>query len=104
MTGMHYVLDVTEVPDAAITQFRVVSITSTGVKQADAAGQVTAYGVCMEEVTAGDVTAGRFVAIRVLGMARGVAGGTLVRGDYVRTDATGKLVALAATTVNQRQV
>jgi hypothetical protein len=104
MAGAHTVLTVTEVPDAAINIYRVVCLTATGVAQATSLGQATVHGICQEEVSAADVTAGRYVAVAVEGVSRAIAGAALNRGDPVRTDASGRLVAMATATVNQRQV
>jgi len=104
MAGMQYVLDVTEEPDGAVNIFRAVVYTATGVAQATSLGQATVEGIAMEEVSAADATANRQIAVRVQGIARCIAGGTVARGDSLRTDATGKMVTLAAATVNQRQV
>ena len=104
MAGPQYVLDVTEEPDGAVVQFRCVVYTATGVAQATSLGQVTVEGISQEEVSAGDAVVNRQVAVRIHGISRAIAGGTVARGDPVRTDATGKLVVMAAATVNQRQV
>lgn len=104
MSGMQWVLDVTEQPDAAINIYRCVVYTSTGIAQASSLGQTTVEGIALEEASAGDATARRQIGVRLLGICRAVAGGTIARGDPVRTDATGKLVVLASATVNQRQV
>jgi hypothetical protein len=104
MAGMQYVLDLTEQPDGAVNIYRAVVFTATGVAQASGLGALTVEGIAQEEVSAGDATARRQIAVRVHGISRAVAGAALNRGDSVRTDATGKMVGLAATTPNQRQV
>lgn len=104
MAGPTYGLTTTFLPSAAITKHRLVEITALNtVTQVGTLGNL-AFGVSINEVTAGDATNQRPIPVQVEGIARCIAGGALTAGDKVRADATGKVVALAGATANQNQV
>jgi inactivated superfamily I helicase len=93
--GPNFVLDKGYQATTAITQFRAVTLVSdTGVKQTDAAAAV-ALGVCQENVSAADATAGRITDVRIMGITRAIngTGGALARATLVATDNAGRVVA-----------
>jgi hypothetical protein len=53
-------------------------------------------GVAQESASAGDVTNGKVINIRLMGIARCIAGAALTRGTRVRASAAGKVVAPSA--------
>jgi len=98
------ILDLPYTPAAAITRFQLVKLSAANtVTPCTALGEL-AWGVAQESVSTADVTNGRVVNVRLMGRARVIAGAALGAGVPVRTDATGKVVALAATTANQKCV
>lgn len=84
---------------ATTTRFRaVMQVTNESVKQADTAG-ARCVGICQEQVSTADATAGRVANVRMEGISRAIAGDTSpTRGTRVTTDNQGRLVA--ATTGN----
>lgn len=103
--GPNFVLDKGFLATGAVEQFRVVElVTHESVQRTNALGDA-AIGVCQEgDVTAGDATNGRVIAIRILGITRVVAAAAITLGAPVRADATGKVTTLAAATANQNVV
>jgi hypothetical protein len=96
MPGMNFVLDKGFQVQSAITQF-------TFVKMGTADQTVTAVtgvndkvlGIALESASAGDVTKGRIINVRLLGIGRVQAAAALVRGVNVRTNATGQAAAVS---------
>jgi hypothetical protein len=96
MAGPQYVCDLSFPANAAISQFQAVVLrTDLKIEPADAQGEAV-FGICQETVTAQDVTDGRIVDVRVLGVSRCVANGNLTAAAFVTTDATGKVEAAAS--------
>jgi hypothetical protein len=91
MAGPLYVLDIPFVAQEAMTQFSAVVLRSDlQVELADAQGEFC-IGIVQEEVSAADVTLGRVVDVRVLGVSRAIANGNLTAANRVTCDATGKV-------------
>lgn len=104
MAGANYIVDKSFKPNAAVVQFRVVKATADKDGCAPCGLGERPLGVIQEEVNAADVTNGRAVAVRSIGITRAVAGAVLANDVPVRSDANGKMVGLAAATANQEQV
>lgn len=106
MPGPNHVLDKGFIPTTAVRQFRVVV---AGAKErcaeAAAAGALP-LGVCQEEVPAADVAVDveRVAAIRLMGISRCIADAAIGIGVRVRTDAQGRVTAMAAGTAVQNLV
>lgn len=95
MSGGYYVLDMTFTASEALTQFQAVTLDTAGtISAADAQGE-RIIGICQETITAGDVTNGRAVSVRVLGVSRAVANGAINPGAIVTASADGSLEAVA---------
>lgn len=96
MPGMNFVLDKGFQAQTAITKFSVVKhgtadqtcTAVTGVNDAP-------LGVAMEDASAGDVTKGRIIDVRLMGIARCIAAAAITRGTRVRTNASGQVAALS---------
>jgi hypothetical protein len=103
--GRNYVLDLPFVVTEAITKYQAVKL-GTAVQTIDAADTLgeLAIGIAMETASADDATAGRVIAVAVMGTAIWEAGAAVSIGDRLRTAADGQAVALAATTAEQNQV
>jgi hypothetical protein len=54
-------------------------------------------GVVQEDASAADVTKGRIVDVRLMGIARVVAGAAITRGTRVGVGATGKVLPMVGT-------
>jgi len=95
MSGGHYVLDMSFLASEALTQFQAVTLDTAGtISAADAQGE-RIIGICQEAVTAADVTNGRVVNVRVLGVSRAIASGTPDPGELVTASADGSLEPVA---------
>lgn len=109
MAGSNYGLDKGFVAGGAITQFRLVELgASETVTQQNAAG-AACLGVAQEGCTADDATNGRVISVRLEGIARCIAGAAITfvaggGGVAVRSDSSGRVVALAAATADQNVV
>jgi hypothetical protein len=98
MPGMNFVLDKGFQVQSAVTKFMVVKYGTadqtctavTGVNQVP-------LGVTQEDASAADVTKGRIVNVRLMGIARCIAGGAITRGTRVSVGATGKVLAMVGT-------
>jgi hypothetical protein len=92
--GANFILDKGYKATAALTQFLAVKL-STLDTVAPIAGLTDApLGIVQETITAGDATNGRMADIRLMGISRAIAGGTITLGDRVKVDATGKLITV----------
>lgn len=99
--GGHYVLDKGFGAGGAITQFRFVELVAgqtdpRQVQQVDGLGD-TVIGVCQETITAQDATDGRIANIALIGVSLVESGGAVTQGAKVRSDASGRAVALDGT-------
>lgn len=97
--GGHYVLDKGFGAGGAITQFRFVELTAgqsdpRQVTQANGLNDLV-IGVCQEDISAADATAGRIANIALLGVSLVESGAAVTQGAKVRSDASGRAVALA---------
>lgn len=98
MPGPNFVLDKGFQAQSAVTKNFVVKYGTadqtctavTGVNQVP-------LGVAQEDASASDVTKGRIINVRLIGIARCVAGAALTRGTRVGVGATGKVVAMVGT-------
>src|SRR3954452_1237733 len=98
MPGMNFVLDKGFQVQSAVTKFMVVKYGTadqtctavTGVNQVP-------LGVVQEDASAADVTKGRIVNVRLMGIARCVAGAAITRGTRVGVGATGKVLPMVGT-------
>lgn len=96
MPGMNFVLDKGFQVQSAITQFTFVKMgTSDQTCTAVTGVNDKVLGVAMEAASAGDVTKGRIIDVRILGIARVQAAAALTRQASVRTNATGQAAALS---------
>jgi len=92
MAGPNFVLDKGYAAGGAIRQFRCVELgASEVVTEANAANDVV-WGICQEEVSAGDATNGRVADIRLMGISRCIAGAAITIGARVTTDNQGRVV------------
>lgn len=83
------------VADAAIGLYRAVRQTDIEhVTLATTAGEQV-LGICQEEIDADDVANGRVVAVRLMGISRGIAGAAVGLKARLVVDATGRLVPAA---------
>lgn len=98
MAGPNYVLDKGFVAGGAISQYRLVTLAANGVSVSQAAAQgVQCIGVSQETASAGDVTNGRVVAVRLMGISRCVAGAIMATaGVPVTASADGGVEPAAA--------
>lgn len=104
MAGPNYVLDKGFQASGAITKYKCVELGAGEiVNQANALNDPV-IGIAQETITATDATNGRVVSVRMAGISRCIAGGTIAIGDRVRCDASGNVTTLAVTTAGQRQV
>lgn len=108
MSTAHSVVGTTvgKIASEAITKYRAVKLNSSdndSVDAVDTLGEV-AYGVATETASATDATNNRVIAVQTEGIVVIEAGAALSAGANVRADASGKAVALAATTANQERV
>lgn len=97
MAGPSTILAKPFLAGGAITQYRAVKIAAGETVTTATAGTDSVIGICQEEVTAGDATAGRLVNVMMLGVSRCIAGAAITIGATVMTDATGRVVAATAT-------
>lgn len=96
MPGMNFVLDKGFQVQSAITQFTFVKLgTSDQTITAVTGVNDQIIGVALESASAGDVTKGRIIDVRLMGIARVQAAAALTRGARVRTNATGQAAALS---------
>jgi hypothetical protein len=97
MPGPNFVLDKGFYLDAAANKFEVVILTTTLEHVDDAASaNELAIGILQETVTADDVTSGRVVDVRIMGISRAIANGAIAIGSRVRSAGDGKVAPLAA--------
>jgi len=104
--GANQVLTLPFVAAEAMTKYTAVKLNAVdqGVDLADTIGDAC-VGVVQETVSADDATAGRIVAVAVMGTTVIEAGAALTTpGTRVRASATGQAVTLAATTAEQNQL
>lgn len=80
--------------DLSAKQFFAVKVDSAGKAAVAGAGQTVA-GILQN-----DPASGQAGTVRVLGVSKAEAGGTVAAGDRVAADANGALVAATASTVN----
>lgn len=99
MPGPNMVLDLPYKAAAAIVKFTGVKLTADDTVTTVAASTDVGIGVCQETVIAADVTLGRVCDIRVMGVTRVIAGGTVTRGTRAMFNATGQAIT-AATAAN----
>jgi hypothetical protein len=96
MPGTNFVLDKGFLAQAATTQFHVVK----GGTANEACTPVTAtndqpLGVAQEAATAAEVTNGKVINVRMMGISRCICQGTIARWTRVRAHSTGRVVALS---------
>jgi hypothetical protein len=92
--GANFILDKGYKCTAAVAQFLAVKL-STFDTVAPIAGLTDApLGICQETISTADATNGRVADIRLLGISRAIAGGSITLGDRVKVDATGKLITV----------
>lgn len=104
MAGPNYVLDKGFEAGGAIGRFRCVELGANEVVTQANAVNDPVIGICQDEITSADATNGRVADIRMAGISRCIASGTIAAGDRVRAAADGGVVTLAAGTAGQRQV
>jgi hypothetical protein len=94
--GPTYVLDKTAAAGGAIGQYRAVVLSDEDTAAQVTVAASTAIGVCQEEISAADVTAGRQASIRILGITYALAGAATTAGTRVAVDNAGRVVAATA--------
>jgi len=105
MPGMNFVLDKGFQTQTALTKFFCVKYGTADQTCTAVTGTTDlVLGVVQEDATAADVTRGRIVDVRLMGIARCVAGAAITRGARVIVGATGKVLTLAGGTANQNVV
>jgi hypothetical protein len=98
MPGMNFVLDKGYQVQSAVTKFFVVKYgTADQTCTAITGANQVPLGVAQEDASAADVTKGRIINVREMGIARCVAGGAITRGTRVGVGATGKVLAMVGT-------
>lgn len=98
MPGPNFVLDKGFQTQTALTQWAVVKYgTSDQTCTAVTGLNDLPLGITQEAAVAGDVTKGRIVNVRLMGISRCIAGAALTRGTRVRSSATGTVVAASGT-------
>jgi hypothetical protein len=114
MSGPNYLLDKGFLVDAAATNVehgrfaKFLAADTTGKKITTATAPTSgaailaaefAVGVYQDTIDAAKIATGKCVTnIRMLGISRVIAGGTVVIGDRITTDATGRGIAVGAVT------
>lgn len=93
MPGPNHVLDKGFQPTAATPRFTAVILAATKEKVTPAGADALAIGICQEEITAADATAGRVADIRMMGISRCVAAAAIAIGDRVKVAANGKVTS-----------
>jgi hypothetical protein len=96
--GGDYVLNRGFIANEAIGQFLFVTLVAAedrAVDLADAQGE-RVLGVCQEEITADDATAGRVANIALLGVSVVVAGAAITKGNLVTAGADARAEVAAA--------
>jgi predicted RecA/RadA family phage recombinase len=78
--------------------YRLVKLTASDTVTQCTAATDKPIGVCLEEITSGDVTNGRQVAVAVFGASRVIAGAAISAGATVGPDSSGR--AITATSTN----
>ena len=98
MAGANFILDKGFLPEAAVTLFQCVKggTANETVTPVTATGDFV-LGVAQEPATAGDVTNGRIINVRIMGITRVIASGAITRYTRVRAHSSGKVIALAGT-------
>lgn len=98
MAGPNDLLTKSFKPSAAVPRFTCVTLGGEPetVDPANAKGEFV-IGVCQEEITAADVTDGRYAAVRVAGITYAVANAAIAQGAKVATQTNGKVATAAAT-------
>lgn len=98
MPGPNFLLDKGFQVQSAITKGMLVKYgTSDQTCTAITGANQVPLGVALEDASAADVTKGRIINVRILGIARCIAGAALTRGTRVGVGATGKVVAMVGT-------
>jgi hypothetical protein len=98
MPGMNFVLDKGFQAQSAVTKFYVVKYgTADQTCTAVTGANQVPLGVVQEDASAADVTKGRIVNVRLMGIARCVAGAAITRGTRVGVGATGKVLPMVGT-------
>lgn len=95
MPGPNFVLDLPYKAAAAITQFSAVKLSADDTVTPVTAATDFTIGFCQETVATADVTSGRVCDIRVMGVTRAIAGGTVTRGTNATVNASAQVVAAA---------
>lgn len=96
MPGPNFVLDLPYKAAAAIPVFTLVKLSADDTVTPTVAATDAAIGVCQEIISAGDVTNGRVCDIRVMGVTRVIAGGTVTRGTAASPEGAATSRAIAA--------
>lgn len=97
MAGPNYGLDKGYQAAGAIRKFRCVEISATETVTEVNGANDAVLGVCQDSIVADDATNGRIADIRITGISRCIAGGTLdptVNGGLVTSDAEGRVIAV----------
>jgi hypothetical protein len=97
MAGPNFVLDKGYAAGGAIRQFRCVELSGSEVVTECNAADDQVWGVCQEEVSAGDATNGRVVDVRLMGASRCIAGINFAIGARLGTDNQGRVVPVVVT-------
>lgn len=103
MSGPNFILDKGYKCSGAITQYSPVKLSTDDTVITCAAGDL-ALGVCQDEISAADATAGRVADIRLMGLTRMVASAAITRSARVIAAGTGKIVTATAATAKQNQI
>ncbi len=98
MSGPNFVLDKGyKVASAtAVTQFQVVKLSADDTVTPVSATTDQPIGVAQEACAAADATLGKVINIRMFGISRCVAGGSITRGDIVKPNASGAVIVAPA--------
>lgn len=81
----------------AINIYRMVKISANDTVVQCTATTDKPIGIALEEISAGDATAGRQVAVCVFGISRVIAGAAIAAGADVGPDASGRAITATAT-------
>jgi hypothetical protein len=97
MPGPNYVMDKGFQATSVITQFYAVKQGASDQTATIVTGTTDlVLGIAQEAATAANVTAGRIINVRLLGISRCVASAAITRGARVVVTATGKMAAASA--------
>lgn len=92
----NFILDKGYDADAALTKFRAVKRTSTGVTPVTASTDAL-LGIAQYGVTTDEIAKGKGASVREMGISEWEAGGAVALGAEVMADSSGRCVTLAAT-------